>query len=352
MWSRCNYWLLWTSVTVAGLLGIIIRSVDVALFNPKLHMLQVSEGPVLLCIAVVAGKVLFGMASARNAAALTCSILLLTRYYGDFSIATPRLDVGQLKDAIVITGANSGIGFAVAEKLAQQGHPLVLACRSQKKCDLAKQALQRYSHGARVESLGNLDLGSIASISAWVKEFPTDLHVQMLVNNAGYQPDAGSVSKDGFEGAIGVMHLGHFHLTELLHKSGSLSSGSLVLHVSSAAMRMGSFHRSLMSDKGEGDWKGEYTIACAGPVCPPVQFATVGHGSSSTWKIIDYLNRRYSFGAYARAKLANYLHAREIVTRYPGVLGCAVHPGMVKTSMATGPLEEMTGIFSLCCETV
>lgn len=41
-------------------------------------------------------------------------------------------------------------------------------------------------------------------------------HLHVLVNNAGVMEPPASVTKDGFETQLGVNHLGHFLLTNLL----------------------------------------------------------------------------------------------------------------------------------------
>lgn len=46
----------------------------------------------------------------------------------------------QTRQTIVITGANSGIGFDAAQKLAARGHKVYVACRTQAKADATAQA--------------------------------------------------------------------------------------------------------------------------------------------------------------------------------------------------------------------
>ena len=64
---------------------------------------------------------------------------------------------------IVVTGANSGLGFESAKALAAKGATVMLACRSLDKARDARDRIERVVPGARLE-VASLDLGSLARL--------------------------------------------------------------------------------------------------------------------------------------------------------------------------------------------
>jgi NAD(P)-dependent dehydrogenase (short-subunit alcohol dehydrogenase family) len=136
----------------------------------------------------------------------------------------PRLD-GR---TFVVTGANSGIGFASARELGRAGAHVVLAVR-----DVARgeAAANRIAGDTEVRELDLADLGSVhAFADAW------DGDVDVLINNAGVMAVPEQRTKDGFEMQLGTNHLGHFALTNLLLPR----IRDRVVVVASGAHRMGS----------------------------------------------------------------------------------------------------------------
>lgn len=126
----------------------------------------------------------------------------------------------------VITGANTGVGRATAEALASPGTHLVLACRSRTK---AEAVLASIGDRARVDVV-ELELGDLASVRRAACEIAALApRVDALINNAGVGGARG-VTKDGFELAFGVNHLGHYLLTRLL-----VSRCARVVHVTSGS---------------------------------------------------------------------------------------------------------------------
>ncbi|WP_045747812.1 oxidoreductase [Actinoplanes rectilineatus] len=115
---------------------------------------------------------------------------------------------------VVVTGANSGIGYVTARELARRGAHVTLACRSGERGEAALGRLRAEVPGARLE-LRQLDLAGLASVRA----FAGDWHhgrLDLLVNNAGVAVVPFARTRDGFEMHFGVNHLGTFALTGLM----------------------------------------------------------------------------------------------------------------------------------------
>jgi NAD(P)-dependent dehydrogenase (short-subunit alcohol dehydrogenase family) len=194
----------------------------------------------------------------------------------------PRLD-GR---TFVVTGANSGIGFAAARELGRAGARVVLAVR-----DVAKGEAAAASIPGETE-VRRLDLADLDSVHAFADAWEGDIDV--LVNNAGVMALPERRTKDGFEMQIGTNHLGHFALTNLLLEH----VRDRVVVVASGAHRMGSIHLDDLN------WE---------------------HHGYSRWR------------AYGQSKLANLLFMSELQRRLDeagsSVRALAAHPGWAATNL-------------------
>ena len=121
------------------------------------------------------------------------------------------------RSAVLVTGGNSGIGFACARELARSGWQVLIASRDRRASAAAAERLARDAGADAVAELA-LDLGSIESVRRLAREIAArDVPLRALVCNAGLQlSGARRVSADGFELTFAVNHLGHFLLTNLL----------------------------------------------------------------------------------------------------------------------------------------
>ena len=105
----------------------------------------------------------------------------------------------------VMTGANSGIGFEACNRLAAQGHRIVLACRTKSKAVDAIQRLGDNSNGNVIAAECNL--ASLSSIAAFCSDLTALLgdgnKIDRLCLNAGLarSVDAKDCARtdDGFE---------------------------------------------------------------------------------------------------------------------------------------------------------
>ncbi|MFE4263581.1 oxidoreductase [Streptomyces sp. NPDC056883] len=199
----------------------------------------------------------------------------------------------------VVTGGNSGIGYAAARELARRGASVVLACRSGSRGRAAEVALRGEVPGAEVEFM-ELDLADLASVrefaDAYGRRHGTTL--DLLVNNAGVMALPYGRTADGFETQFGVNHLGHFALTGLLlpHLLAA-PPGARIVSLSSGFHVFGDVdHEDLNSERGYRRWI-----------------------------------------AYGRSKTANLLFthelARRLATAGSGIVAAAAHPGYSSTNL-------------------
>lgn len=210
--------------------------------------------------------------------------------------------------AVLITGANSGIGQAAATELARRGWQVFAAARSVERGQAAVSQIQRDSGSIAVELI-ELDLASFASVRRAAAELldRTD-RLDVLVNNAGINVSTHALTEDGLESTMQVNHFGHFLLTSLLVSRLIESDDPRVVNVSSTL----------------------YKRAGAMP--------------------LDDLQLEQNWGRlrpYSISKLANVLYTRGLHQRYhsQGLATFAVHPGGVRTRL--GGDGDQSGLFAL-----
>ena len=112
----------------------------------------------------------------------------------------------------LITGANSGLGFAVAKRMASHKAHIILSSRTTEKGELAIQEIKREFPNASVESLA-CDLASLNSIQSFIgklKEKHSKLDI--LFNNAAVMKQKRTLTEDGFEMMFQVNYLAPFVL--------------------------------------------------------------------------------------------------------------------------------------------
>ncbi|WP_051367941.1 oxidoreductase [Hamadaea tsunoensis] len=143
---------------------------------------------------------------------------------------------------VVITGANTGIGFETAAVLAARGATVILACRDAGRAETAAGRLRSAVPGARIETL-RLDLASLAAVRDAAEQFRAGhSRLDLLINNAGVIHPGYARTEDGFELHFGTNHLGHFAFTGLLLDRLLATPGSRVVTVSSSGHRRGDIH--------------------------------------------------------------------------------------------------------------
>lgn len=156
---------------------------------------------------------------------------------------------------VIVTGANSGLGYYTSKALALKGAKVIMACRSMERGDIARQRI--VDEGVVVEpEVWKLDLASLESVREFALKFEASGQgLDLLINNAGLMAIPYQRTEDGFEMQFGVNHLGHFALTARLWPSLSKREDSRVVQVSSVAHKWGSIRfEDIHWEKGYKKW--------------------------------------------------------------------------------------------------
>ena len=123
----------------------------------------------------------------------------------------------------IITGANKGIGLAVAKDLISKNYQVILACRDTAKGKMAEQHL-----GANAKFL-KLDLSQPSSINQFVNQINSDYsEIDVLYNNAGLIYRDFELTEEGYESMIAVNYFGSFRLSLMLLENLHRRSGRII----------------------------------------------------------------------------------------------------------------------------
>jgi NAD(P)-dependent dehydrogenase (short-subunit alcohol dehydrogenase family) len=214
----------------------------------------------------------------------------------------------QAGKIVVITGANSGLGFEATWALLRKGAHVVMACRDidrgrQAAAQLAGDAADGGPAAAGRADVLQLDLADLASVRAFAETFGRQYpRLDILLNNAGVMAIPYRTTAQGFEMQFGTNHLGHFALTGLLLPAILAAPKARVVTVSSLRHRPGH-----------------------------IDFTDL------------QLHNHYTpYKAYDQAKLANLLFAYELQRRFTAhgarAISLAAHPGYSATNLqGVGP---------------
>ena len=148
----------------------------------------------------------------------------------------------------IITGANSGLGFETAKRIAEEGHQVILACRNMEKGSIAAATIKSATGNGNIEAR-QLDLASLSSVREFA-EGMKDTVIYALDNNAGIAGMKKGVTDDGYDIVFQSNHLGHFLLTNLLLPQ--IEDNGRILNISS------DMHNPPF---GELEWKGAEILA-------------------------------------------------------------------------------------------
>jgi NAD(P)-dependent dehydrogenase (short-subunit alcohol dehydrogenase family) len=117
---------------------------------------------------------------------------------------------------IIVTGANTGLGYETTLALAKKGARIIMACRNLEKANAAKAKIEKEVPDAKLLVM-EINLSNLNSIRSFAKNYHEKFkQLDVLINNAGVMMPPFSKTDDGFELQFGANYLGHFLLTGLL----------------------------------------------------------------------------------------------------------------------------------------
>jgi NAD(P)-dependent dehydrogenase (short-subunit alcohol dehydrogenase family) len=196
-------------------------------------------------------------------------------------------------ETVVITGANRGIGLALAHSFASSGVQVLAACRDPDKAS-ALQALKKSS--GKIEIL-SLDVGDAKSVAAFARTVGNRT-VDVLINNAGVMggdnQDSGNMDYAEWLHTFDINTLAPFRVTMALLPALKRSSRARIITVSS---QMGAFGLPM------------------------------GYG-------------RYAYRS-SKAAVSKVMQVLAEELKSDGIIVCPVHPGWVQTDMG-GPQAQIS----------
>ncbi len=210
----------------------------------------------------------------------------------------------DLKNKIVIvTGATSGVGYALTEALLKKGAYVVMLNRDETKSQNAIEKLKNEAGSTSIDFI-KVDFSSMDSIKAAAEEFTKNYkRLDVLINNAALSNKNKDFTCEGIEKTFAVNHLGYFLLTNLLLDTLKKSAPSKIINVASRA------HTRIDFDNLNGE------------------------------------KNFNPFTAYQYSKMGNIYFTFELAKRLKdsGITVNCVHPGVVRT----GIYRETYGIVKL-----
>jgi NAD(P)-dependent dehydrogenase (short-subunit alcohol dehydrogenase family) len=212
---------------------------------------------------------------------------------------------------ILVTGATSGIGVETVRVLACAGATMYAMGRDAAKLEDVVKNINNQLEQQQQRSGGSVqgvicDLNSLASVKRFSQQFlQENKSLNVLILNAGISNYKFAQTVDGLEQVMGVNHIAHAYLTQLLMPILIANAPSRVVVVSS------SFH-----------------------IGPPVNYQALDHMNTT----INNPKKNWSMmSSYQQSKLANVLFARTLASRYKDkqVTAYSLHPGVINTNLGS-----------------
>lgn len=210
---------------------------------------------------------------------------------------------------VAVTGATSGIGFAVCQKLVSRGYGIIGIGRNIENCEKAVEALKKECSEIPVRFFcGDLMKQSeVYRVGADVRDYvdaECEGQLYALINNAGCARGYYTTTEDGYEQQFALNHLAGFLLTHLLLPCLIKGKGRVLMTSSGSHKRM-----------------------------------------KMNWNDIMFQKGYHPLLVYKQSKLCNMLFAYGLNERFAsqGITAYGIDPGLVKTDIG---LKQTGGLVS------
>lgn len=228
--------------------------------------------------------------------------VILLRFILRCNVKRCTSKINMTGKVVIVTGANSGIGFYTAQDLARRGARVILACRNDARGTRARNQIIADTGNTNVV-YKHLDMASLKSVKKFCEDITrTEERLDVLVNNAGMYGLGHQYTDDGIIEVMQVNYFSTFLLTDLLLPMIKTQQGRIV--------NVGSM------------------LFYIGDLKP------------------DHINKKRYYGnlmTYANSKFCMMAFTVELARRLQGsgVTVNMVHPGVIKTTIVT----DHTNIF-------
>lgn len=145
------------------------------------------------------------------------------------------LEVNLSGRSFMITGANSGIGKATAQEIANKGGTVHMVCRNKGRADSAKDEIVEKSKNQDVH-VHIVDMSNMRQVWEFAENFSLNNTLHVLINNAGCMINQRELTEEGLEKNFATNTLGTFILTKALIPLLEKATDPRVVTVSSGGM--------------------------------------------------------------------------------------------------------------------
>uniref|UniRef100_A0A3B5QB88 3-keto-steroid reductase/17-beta-hydroxysteroid dehydrogenase 7 n=1 Tax=Xiphophorus maculatus TaxID=8083 RepID=A0A3B5QB88_XIPMA len=237
-----------------------------------------------------------------------------------------------MEKIVVVTGANSGIGLALCDRLLSEDGRLrlCLACRNMKRAEAARTALLACHGDARVDLL-HLDVGSARSVLSAAEELKARYRrMDFLYLNAGIMPNPTVDIRAFFKGLFSRNVVNMFATAEgLLTQQDQLNSDGL-----QEVFATNLFGHFLLIRELE-------PLLCQPGHTSRLVWTSSSNARRSAFSIQDIQHRRgkepYSSSKYASDMLSMALNKHK---NQQGLFSSVICPGLVMTNLTYGILPS------------